>query len=370
MDPFDLIILGGGISGLGVAREASRRKLRTALLESGRCASATSDNTLRIIHGGFRYLQNFDFPRVIKSLGDQKAVLRDAPDAVAPLPCVMPLQRFGLKSRLPVTCAALLYRCIMRLCGSPLPRPRVMSASEVHREIPLLRGLAPHGALLWHDAVMLEPSKVTESLLREIAQGPVTILEGVKAASVAVADGLYEVRAQDGRAFQARSVVSTLGPFMSSVAVPEQLAGARPLWCKGFNITLSRQLEARYGVGIEGETGRLFFVVPRGSGSAIGTWYTAHPNDGSPVIPFDEEVEALISEFNAALPGANVHRSEVTGFDAGLLPMEGESASGPALVANTQIHAVGRYVEVLSTKYTTFRSQARQALAKASKGLV
>lgn len=370
MEPFDLIILGGGISGLGVAREASRRKVKTLVLEAGRCGGATSDNTLRIIHGGFRYLQNGDLPRVIKSLRDQKAALRDAPDAVAPLPCVMPLSRFGLKSRLPAACAALMYRCIMRLCGSPLPAPRIMRAVEVHREIPLLRGLAPHGALLWHDAVMLEPRKVTETLLSELSQGPVTVIEGVKAKGVAVAEGVYEVLAESGDLYHARAVISTLGPFLGSVAVPEQLAGDRPLWCKGFNVTISRQLDPSFGIGVVGEKGRLFFCVPRGTGSAIGTWYLPHPNDGSPIMVYDEEIEELVSAFNTALPGANVHRSEVTSVDVGLLPMESDSPSGPKLLANERIHAVGRYVEVLSTKYTTFRSQGRQALAKVSKGLV
>ena len=84
----------------------------------------------------------------------------------------------------------------------------------------------------------------------------------------------------------------------------------------------------------------------------------------------EEEIEELVSAFNAALPGANVHRSEVTSIDVGLLPMQSDSPQGPVLVANERIHTVGRYAEVLSTKYTTFRSQGRKALAAVSKGLV
>lgn len=369
VEPFDLIVIGGGIAGLGVAREAARQKIKTALLEAGSCGRATSDNTLRIIHGGFRYLQNGDIPRVIKSIRDQRAVLRELADAVAPLPCVMPLSRFGLKSRWPAFCAALLYRLIMKLCGSALPPPRIMGSREVDEKIPLLRGLARYGALCWHDVLMLQPHKVVDRLTEECSQGSVTILENTRVVSVTVASGIYEVKDVAGRCHYARAVVSTLGPFLSSVAVPEQLAGERPLWCKGFNITVSRQLEASFGVGIQADSGRLFFCVPRGTGTAIGTWYVPSSDDIAHLSVTDEEIQEIVSAFNAALPGANVHRSEVTSVDVGLLPMVSDSPQGPVLVANERIHTVGRYAEVLSTKYTTFRSLGRKALAAISKGL-
>lgn len=370
VEPFDLIVIGGGIAGLGVAREAARHKLKTAVLEAGSCGRATSDNTLRIIHGGFRYLQNGDIPRVVKSIRDQRAVLREFADAVAPLPCLMPLSRFGLKSRLPASCAALLYRLMMRLCGSELPAPKIMSSRDVDLQVPLLRGLAPYGALCWHDVVMLQPHKLVEVLTEECLRGPVTVLENRRVTGVSVASGMYEVQDASGSCHHARAVVSTLGPFLSSVALPAQLAGERPLWAKGFNVTISRQLEASFGVGVQGDSGRLFFCLPRGSGTAIGTWYVPWAAGSGPLSVSEEEIEDLVSAFNAALPGANVHRSEVASVDVGLLPMQSDSPQGPVLVANERIHAVGRYAEVLSTKYTIFRSQGRKALAAVSKGLV
>jgi len=362
VETFDLIILGGGISGLGVAREAAHQKRKTLLLEAHACGSATSNNTLRIIHGGFRYLQHGDLPRVIKSLLDQKALLREAPDAVVPLPCVMTLKRFGLKSRIPVTCAAILYGAIMRLCGSPLKRPSVLSAETVNETIPLLRGLAPHGALCWHDAVMVEPQRVTEMLMREATTGPVEIKEHTPVASVTRVDDLFEVRGSCGTTWRSRAVANTLGPWISKVEIPEYLHGEQPLWCKGFNITISRQLDPTYGIGVESEDGRLFFCVPRGQGSAIGTWYVPCANDGEPPSLPEQEIESFIAAFNRALPGANVRAAEIVATDVGVLPMVKDSPHGPLLVSNERIHAAGRYAEVISTKYTTFRAQGRKVL--------
>ena len=358
----DLIILGGGISGLGVAREAARRGLKTVLLEARTCCGGTSNNTLRIIHGGFRYLQNGDLPRVCKSLLDQKAILKEAPDAVAPLPCVMPLARFGLKSRFPVSCANLLYGALMRLSGSPLKAPHILSSAAVDSSIPLLRGLAPHGALCWYDAMMLEPEKVTETLLRQIASGPVSILENTAAVRVELHGEVYEVHDSTGGVRRARAVVNTLGPWLSSVQLPHELVGTRPRWCKGFNITISRQLDPKHGIGAESRDGRLLFCVPRGVGTAIGTWYTALPNNSTEATASGDEIEKLIQAFNAALPGANVRSSEVIGVDVGVLPMLADSPRGPQLIAHERLHSQRGYIEVLSTKYTTFRSQARRVV--------
>jgi glycerol-3-phosphate dehydrogenase len=259
---------------------------------------------------------------------------------------------------------------MMRLCGSELPAPKIMSSRDVDLQVPLLRGLAPYGALCWHDVVMLQPHKLVEVLTEECLRGPVTVLENRRVTGVSVASGMYEVQDASGSCHHARAVVSTLGPFLSSVALPGQLAGERPLWAKGFNVTISRQLEASFGVGVQGDSGRLFFCLPRGSGTAIGTWYVPWAAGSGPLSVSEEEIEDLVSAFNAALPGANVHRSEVASVDVGLLPMQSDSPQGPVLVANERIHAVGRYAEVLSTKYTIFRSQGRKALAAVSKGLV
>lgn len=369
VETFDVIIIGGGISGLGVAREVVSAGRSTLVLEAATCGNATSNNTLRIIHGGFRYLQNFDLPRVIKSLNDQSAVIREVPNAIQTLPCLMPLTRFGMKSRIPVTCASLLYGAIMKVCGSPLPTPHVVSSEKIHSTVRTLRGRAPHGALCWHDAVMSDPSAITHHLVTTITAGGGTIRESVRVKKVEGTRGDFTVHAEDGSSFRARCVVNTLGPWLGTIELPAGFAGDRPRWCRGFNLVVKQQLDPTYGIGVESADGRLFFCVPRGSGTAIGTWYLPHPDISIPPSVSEHEIAQFLHAFNSSLPGATISKNDITHIDVGILPMERTSPSGPQLIAHERIHEHQGYLEVLSTKYTTFRSQGQKVAGVVSRVL-
>ena len=360
VETFDTIILGGGISGLGVAREVASAGYSTLVLEAGTCGNATSNNTLRIIHGGFRYLQHLDLPRVIKSLNDQSALINEVPGAVQPLPCLMPLSRFGMKSRLPVTCATLLYGAIMRANASPLPAPHIVSPEKIHSTVKTLRSKAPHGALCWYDCVMTDPAAITRHLMNQVTTAGGQIREENPVARVEGRNKNFTVHTANGEIFTARCVINTLGPWLGTVQVPNELAGARPRWCKGFNLVIKQQLDPTYGIGVQSSDGRLFFYVPRGTGTAIGTWYLPHPDISLPPSVSEHEIAQFLHAFNASLPEAGITKHDIVHIDVGILPMERTSPSGPQLIAHERIHAREGYVEVMSTKYTTFRSQGRR----------
>jgi len=359
MNRYDLVIIGGGISGLGVAEAAAGQGLSVAVLEASTCCSQTSNNTLRIIHGGFRYLQSMSFLRVIRSLNDQTELLRRCPGALRPLACLMPLASFGLKSRIPVSIAGLAYGLLMKLAGSPLPPPETVSTAAAERHSTLLRGKAPHGALRWHDALMSDPNMITEHLLERCRTRGVTVYENTPARAIQQRQhGGFNVIDVVGTVFQARNVVNTLGPWLDTIEIPERLRGPRPLWCKGFNLISSRPLDAVHGVALQGSEGRLFFCVPREGGSAIGTWYIPHEEQTLPPRISEEEISIFLKAFNAALGEQVLHREDIVAVDVGVLPMKRNAPAGPQLLGNEQIHEREGYIEVISTKYTTFRSQA------------
>jgi glycerol-3-phosphate dehydrogenase len=362
VETFDVIIIGGGISGLGVAREVASAGRSTLVLEAGTCGNATSNNTLRIIHGGFRYLQTFDLPRVIKSLNDQSALLHELPNAVQPLPCLMPLSRFGMKSRIPVTCASLLYGAIMRANRSPLPAPHIISPEKIHSTVKTLRTKAPHGALCWHDGVMTDPGAITRHLMTTITAAGGAIREETPVERIEGRNNNFTVHTAGGETFTARCVVNTLGPWLGTVQIPNHLAGYRPRWCKGFNLVIKQQLDPTYGIGIQSADGRLFFCVPRGTGTALGTWYLPHPDISVPPSVSEHEIAQFLHAFNASLPEAAITKHDIVHIDVGILPMERTSPSGPQLIAHERIHECEGYIEVMSTKYTTFRSQGRRVV--------
>lgn len=359
---FDVIIIGGGISGLGVAREAASAGYSTLLLESGTCGSATSNNTLRIIHGGFRYLQNLDLPRVVRSLNDQSALINDVPGSVQPLPCLMPLTRFGVKSRIPVTCAAILYGSLMRANRSPLPAPHIISSQKIYSTVKILRDRAPHGALCWYDGVMIDPNSIIKHLVSQTTCYGAQIRESTPVNRVEGSRNNFIVRAHSGESWNARCVVNTIGPWIDGLEVPVSLQGHRPKWCKGFNLIIKQQLDSKHGIGIESADGRLFFCVPRGTGTAIGTWYLPHTDFSTSLTVSEHEIAQFLHSFNASLPDIGISKNDIAHIDVGILPMGKVAHGGPRLISHERIHEKEGYIEVMSTKYTTFRSQGKAVL--------
>jgi glycerol-3-phosphate dehydrogenase len=362
MQPYDVIIVGGGIAGLGVADACAKRHLSTLLLEAKQVGQATSNNTLRIIHGGFRYLQQANLPRVIRSLNDQNHVLQSYPHAVAPLPCLMPLAARGLKSRIPVTVAAYTYGAMMKLCGSPLSAPQVLTPKALATTAPILKELGTHGALCWHDVIMTHPEAIAASLVQHLSQKAVHIKEETTALAITETDAGFELATNTGETIRAKKIVTTLGPWLNTIQLPPRLTGPRPQWCLGFNLTIKKQIHPTHAIGVQSPDGRLFFCVPRGTQTAIGTWYIPcnAPDISSagvtPTVP-PQEIDRFIQSFNRAFPTASIAESDIDSIDAGILPMKSCGRSGPNLYGSEIIHRAGSYCEVISTKYTTFRSQ-------------
>jgi len=372
MERYDLIVIGGGIAGLGVAAEASRRSIKTLVLEARQCGAATSNNTLRIIHGGFRYLQHLQLSRLIRSLNDQSAVLRDFAQAVQPLPCLMPLARYGLKSKIPVRAASLLYGLAMKACRSPLPPPTVYSPQDMTTLAPLVSELSPHGALCWHDVLMTHPEIIALALKDHITQNGGVIQENCPVAEIKRKSGGFHVVTSTGAHLTGTQVINALGPWLDSIAVPDALRGNRPEWCKGFNLIVKRQIHPTHAIGIQSKDGRLFFCVPRGSHTAIGTWYTparSIPDHHTEATPSHDEIAAFIHSFNAAYPIMAISVADIEGIDCGFLPMKKLSPQGPVLYGSEILHAAHGYGEIMSTKYTTFRSQAQRSLEKVTASL-
>ena len=359
----DLVVIGGGISGLGVAREAVKRGLSCVLFERATCSAATSRSSLRIIHGGFRYLQHLDLLRVIESCRDQQRLLKEYPEFVSPLSCLMPLKASGFKSRYPVTAASALYKAIARMSAGASPEAGYRDGAAFEAAVPLLKGLLPHGALYWTDALLADPDAFAQRLKSEVGEG---IREETAVESLRPYGDSFEVQVRHGGEVErvvSRAVVNTAGPWLM------ELGGAlffpRPKWCRAFNVILNRRLEDQYALGFHGQQ-RLYFLVPRGEVSVLGTEYIPYEGDPGAATVREAEVEAFISSFNDACPAAGLRMSDVADVEVGVLPMRGLREGYPRLYGMERIARDGSYVEVLSTKYTTFQSQARKVIAALS----
>ena len=168
---------------------------------------------------------------------------------------------------------------------------------------------------------------------------------------------------------QTKNLVNTLGPWIHSLQTPETIAKPEYAWCRGINLVVKKQLHPTYAVGLQSREGRLFFCVPRGNHTAIGTWYTPCPaptlqdtqasrHDAPSENTNEAAIRLFIHSFNRTSTTYQIAEEDLVSVDSGILPMRRDLASGPDLYGDAIVTNQNQYIEVLSTKYTTFHSQA------------
>ena len=203
-EEFDLVVVGGGVYGIMVALEAARRALRPLLLERGDFGAATSHNSLRIVHGGLRYLQTLDLPRFRESVVERRWFLRHFPDLVEPLPCLMPLYGDGLRRPWPMRAALALNDTLSPRRNAGVRTDRRLAASRV-LGVRATRELYPDidpselkGAALWHDAFIPNvPRLLIEALNWACAHGARALNYVEARALVLKQDRIAGLRARD-----------------------------------------------------------------------------------------------------------------------------------------------------------------------------
>src|SRR5215210_5338586 len=140
--PHDVVIIGGGINGAGIARDAAMRGLKVLLIEKGDLGAGTTSASTRLIHGGLRYLEHFEFGLVRESLRERETLLRIAPHLVRPLPVVIPIYKQNRRGRATIRAGMIAYDLLS--VGKSLPRHRMLSRNETLKQSP---GLNPEGLL-------------------------------------------------------------------------------------------------------------------------------------------------------------------------------------------------------------------------------
>ncbi|HEX6899475.1 MAG TPA: FAD-dependent oxidoreductase [Thermoanaerobaculia bacterium] len=372
---FDLLIVGGGIQGATLALEAARRGLSVLLLERGEFGGETTANSLRILHGGLRYLQSLDLPRFRESVDERRWFLSSFPDLVAPLPCLMPIYAppRGGRLRRPAVLRLALKTSDLLSREDALPKGRWLSQSEVMDLFPGADRRGLRGGALWHDAVAPDPARLISSVLRWARSLGADVLDQVEATDLLTAGGrVTGVRAVDrrsGRSLEIRAlaVVNCAGPWSREIArrfdrdIPRLF---RPMLA--FNLLLDREplSRAALAVAAPGAVSQTWFFLPAGDRLLAGTAYaSARGEEG----PSEEEIAGFLAALNAAVPGLNARRDEVARVLWGRLPAAGEGSTVPA--RRPVIHHHGRHggpeglVSISGVKLTTARALSEKALA-------
>ena len=381
---FDLVVIGAGAYGAAIAYEAATRGLKVFLAEKADFGSGTSANSLKIVHGGLRYLQNFDIRRVRSSACERSTWLRIAPDLVSPLRCVMPTGwergkgRLFLGAGLALNAAVTFDRNRSVPVRQRLPAGGIVSRSEVAR---LAKGLHMgdvSGGVSWFDAIMTDSERLCLALVMSARGAGATVnnylsverllkLDGA-AVGVAVRDQItgseYEI--------QASAIVSCQGPWAHfSGSSPFGEIGSVGL-LKAVNVVLpTANLGCAVGFPLRDSEGRphgdrLLFAVPWHGLTMVGTWYFPSAEDQERLTVSPDELETMLRELNSGFEGWSFARKDVLKVHIGQLPAHPVNRSKPieaAQIAESVEFGGLRHAWIVQgEKWCTARRTAQRAV--------
>lgn len=374
---FDVAVIGGGITGAGVARDAALRGLSCLLLEKGDFAAGTSSRTTRLVHGGLRYLETGDLHLVAESLRERELLLRMAPHLVHPLPILLPAYRGDRRPLWKIRLGLLLYDILSM--GKGTPRYGVLGPREVLGKAPPLQEAGLLGAGFFYDYQIPFPERlVLENIFSARENGAYCLNYHEVRAISDHADG-FALQVRDeltgaAHEFHARTVVNAGGPWADQI-------GAR------YRDDLRRKVRATKGahIVVEADLGhavltaspedeRLFFTLPLEGLTLVGTTDTFWEGPPDEARPEAEDADYLLAGLRKLMPGRSFDRSDVLWGYAGLRPLAlSESKGAPSTL--TRRHVVhregpgGRFLTIVGGKYTTFRRMAEDVVDAACRAL-
>lgn len=311
-DHVDLVIIGGGVIGAGIARDAARRGLGVALVERDDFGSGTTAASTRLVHGGLRYLATGDVRLVRLDLRERETLLRIAPHLVAPLPFLLPLKARGAMARLKLRAGMLLYDVLSY--DKSLPAHRMLDVGERRRLEPGLDATLFDGAALYYDAQVFSPERLAlENVVDAVAHGATAINHAEVTASIYAGERLAGVQVRDRltgeeRAIRARLVVNASGPWLDRATA--RLAAnppARLRTTKGVHVACERVTQ--HAVALESAVdGRLVFAIPWAGYTWLGTTDTDFTGDPADAVATAEDIDYLIGSVSPALPAVRTAR--------------------------------------------------------------
>lgn len=378
---FDIIVVGGGINGTGIARDAALRGLSVLLLDKADVAAGTTSWSSRLIHGGLRYLEHGEIGLVRESLRERERLLRMAPHLVKPIPLTLPIYEHHRRGPWMIRAGMIGYDLLS--FDKSLPRHTMFNRAGALLHEP---GLNPHGLLAaarYYDAQVEFPERLSvENMIDAVAHGAIVrtysrVDELVVKAGAVVGVRYFDANQEQPVIVRGTVTVNVAGPWVDQVLAglgldeaPPRLVGGT----KGSHIVVATfpgaPSDALY---IEAKKdGRPYFIIPWNGLYLIGTTDVRYEGDLDRVIPSEDEVRYLLDEANLAIPAARLERDDVLYAYAGLRPLPYVRRGAESGITRRHIirdHAprVEGLITIIGGKLTTFRNLSEQAVNAAGK---
>ncbi|HEY3287858.1 MAG TPA: glycerol-3-phosphate dehydrogenase/oxidase [Gemmatimonadaceae bacterium] len=374
---FDVLVVGGGITGAGIAREAARRGLDVALVERDDFASGTSSRSSRLVHGGVRYLEHGHLRLVFEACHERRVLLRIAPHLVRPLRFTWPVYEGSRLPRWKLRAGLLLYD-LLALFRNVAPH-RGLSARGITDAEPMLARDGLTGGMQYFDAAT-DDARLTLSTILDAAIAGATVLNHAEVSALLWTEGRVSgARVTDrlgGRSFDiaAACVINATGPWTDVLRRLENPA-AQPavLGSKGAHIAVPAERVGNHGaITLLAPDGRVMFVLPAGPCTLIGTTETEGRDSPDEVRATRADVAYLLGAANRVFPQAALTSDDVIAAWAGIRPLAAAAHSGDANSASRE-HLVergpGGIITVTGGKLTTYRVIARDTVNAAFQAL-
>lgn len=393
--PFDVLVIGGGSHGACAARDAATRGLRVGLVDKSDFCSATSHNSLKLIHGGLRYLQHLDFRRVRQSVLERRFWLKVAPHLVRPLEFVIPAIGHGSRGPEALLAAMRMHEAIGfdrnagLLSESQIPKGRILSKQGFLRRVPDLPSSHITGGAVWYDGQMFDADRVVLECIFDAVTAGAEVANYVTCEDV-IRQGhqIIGARLRDGLTGEtwdalAKVIINAAGPW-SGMLMNRLCARPRvqrmPVLAENMNLVVRRDdLPGGYAIGLPsrhasdarvGSSQRLYFATPWFGLTVLGTTHFVAESTPDSYCVRETQIQDFIDELNTIYPPLALKRAEIIYVYSGLTPAADNSVERAEIkrlrhglvVDHHRQDGVAGAVSILSVKYTTARLLAEKAV--------
>jgi glycerol-3-phosphate dehydrogenase len=392
---YDVVIVGGGAFGACAAWDAALRGLSVALVDRGDFSAATSANHFKMVHGGIRYLQHADLPRLRESSQERQALLRIAPHLVRPLPIVIPTYGHGRQGKALLAAGLHLYDLLtcdrnrgLKDPARRIPRGRLLSRQECRALFPEIEPRGLTGAALFADGQMVHPPRLALAYIQAAVQAGVQAVNYLEVSHfLRRGDRVHGVAGYDvlnGNAVEIRGQVTlnAAGPWAPRLLAEGLGLQLQPslTFSRDACFVVPRRLVGEYALAVQGSTKdpdtlvsrphRHLFLVPWRHATLIGVWHVVHTGAPDAFTVTEDELQAFLDEINAAYPALALTLQDISRWHAGLV-LFGENRPGSTdlsygkrsiLVDHALTHQVQGLVSLIGVRATTSRGMAARAV--------
>ncbi|MFX1514509.1 MAG: glycerol-3-phosphate dehydrogenase/oxidase [Promethearchaeota archaeon] len=374
---FDLLVIGGGITGAGIAWDAALRKLKVALVEKGDFASGSSSRSSKLIHAGLRYVTQGEFRLVHEGSAERRYLLKKAPHHVTPLPFIVPSYEDEKIKKWKIRLLLTLYDILAGFRN--YRRHRRVSKKFLLENVPGMKKENLIGGYIYYDAKM-DDARLTLQILRAAEDAGATLLNYAEVIEFIKEDGeihgtkIVDRTTGDQFDIQSKLVIVATGPWTDKILELDDShhqSIVRPT--KGIHIITPRFMPPceKYGdIGMVtiGPDGRFAFIIPWNEYTIVGTTDTDFTESPDEVYPTKEDIEYLVATANRFIPNAISYKdvfSAYAGVRPLVSPLDKEGASESDV---SRTHEIGEtdsgLIFIIGGKYTTFRVMAKEIVDK------